>query len=315
MGTDVAAPARKKAVNPVYPEEARRAWIQGVVALDAVVGAGGTVEKVAVVRSIPVLDPAAIDAVLQWEYEPVVNEGRAVPVVMTVALNFTLPGAEDWVVAPEGEARLRLEDFFVSIALDGGRSYAGTIHNLSARALSGLEAIVSYRREGPTAANGPPQDVEPPLKRKHVAPSYPDDTRVQGLVIVEATVNELGTVGDIRVLRSIPPLDPAATDAVRQWEYEPARRNGVAVPFLLTSHINFSRKGIKIEEAIAAEVGRVVAVPISGLEPGGAHEFSLSLPPPGDGDYTDVQLRFLLEENGLRRDIPTSRQRKTISSR
>ena len=137
----------------------------------------------------------------------------------------------------------------------------------------------------------------------------------QGLVVVEANVNERGTVGDTRLLRSIPPLDPAAVDAVRQWEYEPARRSGLAVPFLAIVNITFSRKGVEIEEGIAAEIGRFVAAPISELESGGSQEFSLSLPPPEDGRYYDVQLRFVVDEEGRRRDLPTSRQRKTMSSR
>ena len=41
-------------------------------------------------RSIPLLDQAALDAVRQWEYEPTLLNGVAVPVIMTVTVNFTL---------------------------------------------------------------------------------------------------------------------------------------------------------------------------------------------------------------------------------
>lgn len=317
VGTDVSAPARKKSANPVYPAEARRAWIQGMVALDAVVGPSGKVEEIVVVRSIPLLDEAAIDAVHQWEYEPVVIDGRAVAVVMTVALSFTLPDAEEWVIDPEGEARLRLDDFFLGIASDRSRTYSGTIHNLSSAPISGLEAIVSYRREASTPQGRPPKGVRPPTKLANVAPVYPEQARrrVQGTVVLEADVDERGSVGDIRILRSIPPLDPAATEAVRQWEYEPARRDGFAVPCLVIASINFSDEGIDVSESIAAEIGRVVVAPIPDLEPGGSREFSLSLPLPEDGRYYDVQLRFVLDDGGRRRDLPTSRQKKTRSSR
>jgi len=44
-----------------------------------------------VLRSIPLLDQAAIDAVKQWEYEPTLLNGVPVPVVITVTVQFTLP--------------------------------------------------------------------------------------------------------------------------------------------------------------------------------------------------------------------------------
>ena len=45
---------------------------------------------VRLLRSIPLLDEAAIDAVRQWQYEPTVESGTAVPVTITVTVNFTL---------------------------------------------------------------------------------------------------------------------------------------------------------------------------------------------------------------------------------
>jgi protein TonB len=43
-----------------------------------------------VLRSVPLLDQAALDAVRQWEYEPTLLNGVPVPVIMTVTVNFTL---------------------------------------------------------------------------------------------------------------------------------------------------------------------------------------------------------------------------------
>ena len=62
----------------------------------------------------------------------------------------------------------------------------------------------------------------PPKKIKDVAPEYPPlhkEARVQGVVIMEVRVDEHGNVSDVRVLRSIPLLDQAAIDAVKQWQY------------------------------------------------------------------------------------------------
>ena len=64
---------------------------------------------------------------------------------------------------------------------------------------------------------------------------------VTGAVIIEATIGPDGKVIDAKVLRSIPLLDQAALDAVRQWEYTPTLLNGVPVPVVVTVTINFTR--------------------------------------------------------------------------
>jgi len=86
--------------------------------------------------------------------------------------------------------------------------------------------------------------IEPPIKMNDVAPVYPAIARnagVTGSVIVEATIGADGKVIDAKVLRSVPLLDQAALDAVRQWEYKPTFLNGVAVPVVMTVTINFKR--------------------------------------------------------------------------
>jgi protein TonB len=44
-----------------------------------------------VLRSHPLLEDAAVEAVLQWKYEPVLLNGEPVPAIMTITLNFLLP--------------------------------------------------------------------------------------------------------------------------------------------------------------------------------------------------------------------------------
>jgi periplasmic protein TonB len=92
----------------------------------------------------------------------------------------------------------------------------------------------------------PPQhvggSVRPPAKIVHVAPQYPAlarASRVQGVVIIEATIDSRGNVESATVLRSIPLLDQAALDAVRQWKFTPTLLNGVAVPVIMTVTVNF----------------------------------------------------------------------------
>ena len=76
-------------VPPVTPELARRAGVFGTVILEVTIGADGSVERARVLRSIPLLDQAAIDAVKQWRFEPVMLNGQAVPVITTVPVTFT----------------------------------------------------------------------------------------------------------------------------------------------------------------------------------------------------------------------------------
>jgi protein TonB len=86
------APVKTVHVAPVYPAIAQSARVQGVVILEAVLDARGRVDSVRVLRSIPLLDQAAVDAVQQWRFTPALLNGQAVPVVMTVTVDFTLQG-------------------------------------------------------------------------------------------------------------------------------------------------------------------------------------------------------------------------------
>ena len=83
-------PIRVVNVNPVYPEDAKAAGIQGIVLLEIVIGTEGTVIETTVTQSIPELDQAAIDAVRQWQYQPTLLNGQPVEVELTATINFTL---------------------------------------------------------------------------------------------------------------------------------------------------------------------------------------------------------------------------------
>ncbi len=90
VGGNIAPPTKIKDVRPVYPEEARAQGIQGVVILEARIDPDGTVSEARVLRSIPQLDQAARDAVLQWQFVPTLVNGNPVPIIMTVTVNFVL---------------------------------------------------------------------------------------------------------------------------------------------------------------------------------------------------------------------------------
>ena len=90
VGGNIRSPTKVRDVKPIYPPEAQTAGIQGVIILETTVAADGRVSDAKVLRSIPLLDEAALDAVRQWEFTPTLLNGVPVPVIMTVTVNFTL---------------------------------------------------------------------------------------------------------------------------------------------------------------------------------------------------------------------------------
>jgi protein TonB len=90
VGELVRAPQKIVDVRPVYPEFARVARVQGTVVLEAVLDKNGRVEQVRVLKSAPLLDQAAIDAVRRWQYTPSTLHGVPVEVLMTITVTFNL---------------------------------------------------------------------------------------------------------------------------------------------------------------------------------------------------------------------------------
>ena len=90
IGGEVKAPSKIRDVKPAYPAIARDARVQGVVIVEAIIDATGRVADTRVLRSIPLLDEAAVEAVRQWEFTPTQLNGTPQAVVMTVTVNFTV---------------------------------------------------------------------------------------------------------------------------------------------------------------------------------------------------------------------------------
>ncbi|NOR53737.1 MAG: TonB family protein [Candidatus Aminicenantes bacterium] len=162
---NVKPPKLIKMVKPVYPKAVKKAGIKGVVTLEATTDKYGRVQGVKVLNSVPELDQAAIDAVKQWIYEPMIIDGEPRGVMFVVTCTFRL--------------------------------------------------------DEPVRAVG---DIKPPKLIKEVKPVYPKAARkagIKGIVIIEVTTDVYGRVIDTKILKSIPDLDQAAMDAVKQWVYEP----------------------------------------------------------------------------------------------
>jgi periplasmic protein TonB len=83
-------PTKVVDVRPVYPEVARSARLEGTVVIEAVIDTAGRVTNCRVIKSAPLFDQAALDAVSQWRYTPSTYNGRTVGVLITITVHFAL---------------------------------------------------------------------------------------------------------------------------------------------------------------------------------------------------------------------------------
>jgi|SRR5579872_6825967 len=90
VGGNVMVEQILKKVDPVYPPDAKAAQVSGTVMLHAVIAKDGSVQQVDVVSGPPMLQQAAMDAVRQWRYRPMLLNGQPIEVDTTVSVVFTL---------------------------------------------------------------------------------------------------------------------------------------------------------------------------------------------------------------------------------
>jgi len=90
VGGDIKRPIKIKDVAPSYPPVARAARVEGIVIVEAIIGPDGKVQDARVLRSSPLLDAAALDAVRQWEFTPTLLNGIPIAIVMTITVDFRL---------------------------------------------------------------------------------------------------------------------------------------------------------------------------------------------------------------------------------
>jgi protein TonB len=84
------APRLLQQVKPQYPQEAFVKKVEGVVELSVLIDASGNVAQAQVVRSIPLLDAAAVQCVRQWRFAPAIKNGRPVSTVARVPITFRI---------------------------------------------------------------------------------------------------------------------------------------------------------------------------------------------------------------------------------
>jgi TonB family protein len=200
VGGAIRPPTQVKRVTPVFPRDAQAERVGGVVIMEAIIGVDGRVRDVRVLRSAPLFDKAAVDAVRQWQYTPPLRDGTPTPVVMTVTVTFTLDGQSGGtVVAPPWPA-----------------------------------AAGAVRVGGNIQAPRKTRDV------RAVYPAAAQADRVSGAVTLELLIGPDGKVRDLRVLRSSPIFEKSAIDAARRWEYEPTLINGMPVSVVMATTVTFN---------------------------------------------------------------------------
>ncbi|HSD28972.1 MAG TPA: energy transducer TonB [Vicinamibacteria bacterium] len=93
VGGDIREPRKITHVAPVYPMLAVQARVEGVVILEATIDPRGRVVNATVLRGVPVLEEAALEAVRKWVYTPTLLDGVPTPIIMTVTVRFRLQNA------------------------------------------------------------------------------------------------------------------------------------------------------------------------------------------------------------------------------
>jgi protein TonB len=91
VGGDVKPPEKLVAPSPQYTEIARKARIQGVVIVEAIIDKQGNVTNVKILKGLPMgLDQAAAEAVQKWKFKPATLNGKPVAVIYNLTVNFRL---------------------------------------------------------------------------------------------------------------------------------------------------------------------------------------------------------------------------------
>ncbi len=90
IGGSIVAPKLVRQVKPAYPSVATQARVRGLVILEAQVDVHGAVKSLKVLRGPPLLEEAAMEAVRQWRYQPLLLNGEPREFILTVTVVFNL---------------------------------------------------------------------------------------------------------------------------------------------------------------------------------------------------------------------------------
>jgi periplasmic protein TonB len=185
--------------------------------------------------TVPVLRPPKLEPPQQVKNEPNPIEQLNIPAKELAAAQDSLPGV---IEAPQGPPTVSQGSG------SGGGAGTGRGTGIGPGDGSGL---------GPGSGGGtgggtyrPGNGVTTPVVLREVKPQYTSDAmraKVQGAVQLECVVRTDGTVGDVKVVRSLDPvfgLDLEAMKAARQWRFRPGMRQGEPVAVLVVIELTFT---------------------------------------------------------------------------
>ena len=216
--------------EPPYTPEALKAQLQGAVVLSLTIGADGQGRVVTVLQSLGLgLDQNAVAAVEQWKFRPATQNGQPVNCPATVEMDFRL------IHSPAPQAATSPHAVFATTTTLDTARVAYVDNTVKTDRAPGAE-VSSIQSVAP---NG----VQPPVLLYKKEPEYSEEARkakLQGTVTLYITVDTNGRTSDIRVLKSLGlGLDEMALDAVKQWKYKPAMKNGQPVEYNTTVQVTF----------------------------------------------------------------------------
>ena len=188
-------------VNPVYPEVAKAAHVQGAVILHAIISKTGAVERLDVISGPSMLVSSAQDAVKQWTYRPYLLNGEPVEVETSITVNYTLADSTTAMgpMPPVDEAG------------NGVKQIGGGV-------------------------TGPKIIYEPWPEYTELA----KQDKVQGIVLVSLVVDEHGLPQHVQLLRGLGDgLNENAVESVKKYVFKPATENGKPVAVWLNVEVNF----------------------------------------------------------------------------
>ncbi len=90
IGGQIAQPKIIRRIEPVYPDLAKASRVSALLILEAEVDTRGYVKTVKVLRGHPLFDEAAMEALKQWRYQPLLLNGEPTGFILTVTMNFNL---------------------------------------------------------------------------------------------------------------------------------------------------------------------------------------------------------------------------------
>jgi len=195
-------PKIEENISPIYPDSARKAGIEGLVVVTLIIDENGNVEDGKILKSIPALDQAALDAAMTIKFYPAQHAGKPVKVAMNVPFQF------------------KLKDDKFRDAIDEVKS--------------GYNSVYHPKQVDENAEILKRVDPKYPKNARKKG--------ISGSVILAGMVDIEGKINNLKVVESIPELDEAALVAVEQWVFKPAKKNGEAVNVIQFIPVTFKLK-------------------------------------------------------------------------